>query len=130
MRNLYRERLKYLLNDVWPIEQELREVGSSENLAQLAMCCGTEFPDAVATVLPLLSKLTRPEGVLWFLKEKDLAEKYPGDTLKLIDGVLDDEPAWGWEELRELLGRISATVPELRDDPRFLRLNALLRRFE
>jgi hypothetical protein len=128
---LYRERLKYLLTDVWPLEQELREEGASGNLARLAMCSGTEFPDAVATILPLLSKGTRPHDVIWSLKEKDLAETYPDATLALVDAVVGDElEAWGWPYLRELLRRISAVSAGLMEDPRFVRLDALVREFE
>ncbi len=128
---LYRERLKYLLTDVWPLEQELREESASANLAMLAMCCGTEFPDAVATILPRLSKVNRAHNVIWLLKEKDLAEMYPDATLALVDAVVGDElEAWGWPDLRALLRRISAVSAALTDDPRFVRLDALVRQFE
>jgi hypothetical protein len=68
---LYRERLKFLLTNVWPIERELRDEAASENLAKLATCCSSAFPDAVETILPLLSKLREPYAVVLTFKEGD-----------------------------------------------------------
>jgi len=80
-----------LLTTVWPLEQELREEGSSCNLALLAIECGTEFPDAVATITPLLTTVSDPHDVLWGLKDKDHPEQqHPEPTFTLIDAVVGE----------------------------------------
>jgi hypothetical protein len=128
---LFRERLKYLLTDVWPLEQELKEEGSSENLARLALCCGMEFETAVPTITPLLAKLPSVGRFIWSLARKDHADRYPSATLALMDSLIGAEiDASGWRDLRELLTRISTAQPGLVGDPRFARLTALVQRFE
>jgi hypothetical protein len=128
---LYRERLKYLLTTVWPLEQELREEASSSNLARLAIECGTEFPDAVATIAPLLTTVSEPHDVLWTLMDKNHTEQYPEHTLTLINAIVGDQiEQWGWPDLRTILTRLTTVQPALTGDPRLMRLDALLHRFE
>ncbi len=131
---LYRERLKFLLTNVWPIERELREGAASANLAKLATCCSSAFPDAVDTILPLLAKLREPHDVVLTLKEDSqasLVEKYPGAVLALLDAVTGDQIAyWAWQDFRALLSQISAANPALAEDARFVRLDAIVRAFE
>jgi hypothetical protein len=55
---VYRERLRSLLHDLWPQENDLKDDSTSNNLGQLALGCSTEFPDAVKTVIPLISRVT------------------------------------------------------------------------
>jgi hypothetical protein len=128
---LYWERLKYLLTDVWPLDRELRGEGSSHHLAELATCCGTAFPDSVATIIPLLTELSRPHEFIWSFQQKDLAERYPEASLALIDAVVGNViEVWGWQDLRGLINRILAVEFTLAVDPRLVRLQALLRHFE
>jgi hypothetical protein len=128
---LFRERLNYLLTNVWPIEIGLREENSSCNLALLASSCGSAFPDAVATISPMLIKIEDSQMFLSFFKDKDHAEKYPEASLALVDSVVGQQiSVWSWPDLRDVLNRISAAQPNLRNDPRFLRLDELVRQFE
>ncbi len=127
---LYRERLKYLLTTVWPLEQELREEASSGNLARLAIACRTEFRDAVVTITPLLTTVRQPHDVLWGLKE-DHSDQYPEPTLTLINAIVGNSiERWDWPELRKILIRLVTAQPSLAEDPRFLRLDTLLHPFE
>jgi hypothetical protein len=116
------------------LEVDLKEEESSQYLACLASCCGTEFESAVETITPLLTKISKPHMILSSFEEKDHPDKYPGATLALIDSFIGDEiEPWGWRDLRQLLVRISAAdpaPPALSEDPRFLRLDAVVRRFE
>lgn len=128
---LFRERLKYLLTHVWPIDHELRAGDSSGNLARLAICCGSEFEDAVATIAPLLTKLEKPHEVIWVLKETDRIEVYPAATVILVDAVIGDQiERWAWPDLRSILDRLSKVRPDLDGDDRFVRLSAVLHQFE
>ncbi len=81
----YNERLKYLLNSVWPLELDLRDEESAESLAGIAVECGSAFPDAVNTVRPFLVKLKDSATLLYSLNSKNLADKYPYDVLKLAN---------------------------------------------
>jgi hypothetical protein len=120
---LYRDRLKYLLTSVWPLEQELRDESASGNLARLAACCSSEFPDAVATILPLVCRLGRSRDIVWSLKDKDVADKFPEPTLALLDAVIgEDFEPWNAPYLRGVLDRLMVE-PQLADDPRFRRLD-------
>jgi hypothetical protein len=128
---LFRERLKYLLTDVWPMEVGLRGQDSSCDLALLASCCGTAFPDAVATISPLLMQVDDPQLFLSFFKDKDHADRYPEASLTLIDSIVGQKiSVWSWPDLRGMLTRISTAQLNLRTDPRFLRLDAVVREHE
>jgi hypothetical protein len=127
---LFRDRLKHLLTSVWPLELELRDERTSEWLAGLALCCGTEFEDAVKTITPLLTKITTAH-FLWSLGQNDHADKYPRATLALIDALIGEQiKPWGLKDLNELLTRISKAGPELATHPTYKRLDALLRPFD
>jgi hypothetical protein len=127
---LYAQRLKYLLESVWPLEQELRNEETSTHLARLATCCSFNFPDAVATVAPLITVVRKPHDIIWSLKQKDVVDRFPKSTLDLLNTTVGDHiEVWDATDLREILRRIGIS-DELGDDPRFRRLDALVRRFE
>jgi hypothetical protein len=128
---LYRERLKFLLTDIWPLEQHLRDETSSEHLAELATCCSSEFPDAVSVIIRYFARMADPSSMIFSMREKQVVEQYPEATLTLLDAIVgDDIPQWAWPNLRELLRRIQSTDRALEADPRFVRLDALVRQFE
>lgn len=127
---LYRERLKYLLTSVWPLDREFQSAASSENLARLAACCSSEFADAVETIAPLLLRLCDPHDVLWALKDKDVVDRFPDATLKLLDLLIGDElEPWSAPDLRHILDRILEAGVAAHDS-RILRLVQVVRRFE
>jgi len=79
----------------------------------------------------MLMKIEDPQLFLSFFKDKDHAERYPEASLTLIDSVVGHHiSVWSWTDLRDILTRISAAQPNLRNDPRFLRLDELVRQFE
>jgi hypothetical protein len=128
---LYQERLKYLLTAVWPIEVALKDDDSSKALVQLAIACGAEFSNAVGTIVPLLKRVDDPRTFLWLLAKKNYAERFPEETLTLLDTAVGDIlGVWNWPELRELLHRITVVQAELSQDPSFVRLDALVKQFE
>jgi len=127
---LFHDRLKYLLTNVWPLELELRDETTSNRLADLALCCGTEFGDAVRTITPLLTKITTSH-FLWSLGQKDHADKYPRATLALIDALAGEQiKPWELKDLNGLLTRIAKAEPELASQPKYKRLDALLRQVD
>jgi hypothetical protein len=53
--------------------------------------------------------------------------------LTLVDAIVGQQiSVWSWRDLRAVLNRISTSIaePDLRDDPRFLRLDAVVRQYE
>jgi len=128
---LYRSRLKFLLTEIWPLEQDLRDQTSSENLAELATCCSTQFPDAVTVIVRYVARMADPSSLLFSMREKQVVEQYPEATLTLLDAIIgDDIQPWAWPDLRELLRKIQGADRALEADPRFVRLNALVRQFD
>jgi len=128
---IFRERLRYLLTDIWPIEVDLREQDSSLSLALLASCCGTAFPDAVETISPLLMRVDDPQMFISTFKDKGHAENYPEASLALIDAVVGQQiSAWNWQDFAAILAQISIARPGLTTDARFLRLRELVRLHE
>jgi hypothetical protein len=128
---LYRDRLKYVLTEIWPLEQHLRDETSSEHLAELATCCSTEFSDAVGVIVRYLARIADPSSLLFSMREKQIVEQYPEATMTLLDAIIgDDIQPWAWPNLRELLRRIQSANRALEADPRFVRLYGLVRQFE
>jgi hypothetical protein len=129
--NLFRERLKYLLESVWPLDRDLRDEESSALLAEIATCCSSSFPDAVATVIPLISPVRDAHDVIWALKNKDVVDRFPAETLALLSAILGESiQPWDAEFLRELLDRISRGDGRLANSPEFHRMNEMMRPFE
>jgi hypothetical protein len=80
--------------------------------------------------LPLICGLGRSREIVWSLKDKDVVDKYPESTLALLDAVIgQDLESWNAQYLRGILARL-VVEPHLADDPRFRRLDVLVRRFE
>ncbi len=128
---LFRERLRYLIESVWPIELALREAGSSAPLARLVIHCGDEFENAVATIAPRLAKLSEPGTLLYSLNESEHPDRYPRATLALLDAVIgDDVEVWSGQYVRNILTRIAGALPELAGDVGFVRLDTMMKAHE
>jgi hypothetical protein len=127
---LFRERLKVLLESVWPIEREFLDESISKSFAHLALCCGSEFPNAVDVLRGFLVKTEQLHDVLHYCKEKHVPETFPGATLKLLDALVGERLFWSLPELRAILGQISSGDPQLVNDPMFIRLETLVRSSE
>jgi len=118
---------KPFIQKAWPRELKFQTATSSRNFAHLAEEAGNHFPDVVKTVLPLLGPVT-DAGMLIYGGTRDgnaLAARFPAAMLSLLDRVIPNEPRQPPHNLRQMLDMIVDAEPTLRQDERWLRLDAL-----
>jgi hypothetical protein len=70
-----------------------------------------------------------PDYVIRLLQESKLPTRFPEDALQLLFTVLGDQPSWLPLELRQCLDAIVQAAPDLRQDPRLMKVDELARRF-
>ena len=112
---------------IWPKSRRLTSNGIAESLAHLSIAARREFPAALSTVLDWLQPIEHPHYVVHQLFESSLAERFPEDSLRLLNAIISDQP-WGFPELRQCLDAMSQAAPELLNDLRYMRLVEYCRR--
>jgi hypothetical protein len=118
---------KPFIQQAWPRERKFQTSTSSRNFAHLAEEAGDHFPDVVKTVLPLLGPVDHVDMLIYggTRDGNALASRFPEAMLALLDRVLPDGAPTPAHDLRSILDMIAAAGPTLRQDERWLRLDAL-----
>jgi hypothetical protein len=118
---------KPFIQQAWPRERKFQTSTSSRNFAHLAEEAGDHFPDVVKTVLPLLGPVDHVDMLIYggTRDGNALASRFPEAMLALLDRVLPDGTLAPPHNLRSILDMIAAAGPTLRQDERWLRLDAL-----
>lgn len=96
----------------------------------MALCCGSEFPNAVDAIKGFLIKTERLHDVLYYCKDKGVPARFPAATLRLLDALVGDRVPFVSMDLRAILGQISLADSQLTHDPKFVRLDSLARSAE
>jgi hypothetical protein len=118
---------KPFIQKAWPRELKFQTSTSSRNLAHLAEQADNNFPDVVKTVLALLGPVDHSDMLIYggTRDGNALAVRFPASMLSLLDRVIPNEPHLPPHNLRPILDMIVAAEPTLRQDERWLRLDAL-----
>ncbi len=124
----WKNRIQLFWQNIWPKSRERASHGVANSLALLSIAARGEFPSALSTVLDWLRPIEHSDYVVERLHESGLAKRFPEDSLKLLDTILIVQP-WAPLELRQCLDEIAQSAPELRQDPRYLRLDEYARRY-
>lgn len=117
--SLWRDRIGPWLSACWQPDEALKAPDTSMNLIRVALAAGDAVPEAVDTVLPRISPLDSPEGVIFLLAQSKAPEEFPPATVKLLDRAILRSRSFYKGDLQELLGRIASAWAEARHDPRF-----------
>jgi hypothetical protein len=126
----WKNRILPFWEKIWPKSNDRASNASAESLARLCIAAGGEFSSAMATVGNWLRVVQYPDYVVRRLQESGLSARFPEDALRLLSAILGDQPSWLSSELRQCLDAIGQAAPGLRQDHRFMRVDALARRFE
>jgi hypothetical protein len=126
---MWTTRIAPWLERVWPKDRAMVDAGSALSLAGAAVFSGGAFDDAVARIAPFLTASDQFGSVVHDLEKSEHPNQHPASTLELLNLMVDTDCRWPDQHLRVVLTRITATKPELADDPRFRRLDDYLRRF-
>jgi hypothetical protein len=118
---------KPFIQKSWPRELKFQTAASSRNFVHLAEEADNNFPDVVRTILPLLGPADSLDMIIHQGTQNDsaLATRFPEPMLSLLDRVIPNEPRLPPHSLRKILDMIIAAETSLRQDERWLRLDAL-----
>ena len=122
----WKNRIQPFWQQVWPQSQNLVSDSIAKSLACLAIAARGEFAEALNEVLNWLQGIMRPHYVIRKLHESDLINRFPNEVLKLLDVIIDDQSRAS-HELRQCLEAIDKVSPELREDPRYKKLEEYAR---
>jgi hypothetical protein len=118
---------KPFIQKAWPRELKFQTATSSRNFAHLAEEADNNFPDVVKTILPLLSPADNLDMLIHTASQdgNPLATRFPAAMLSLLDRIIPNEPRQPPHNLRQMLDMIVSAEATLRQDERWLRLDAL-----
>ena len=120
----WRNRVRPLLQDVWPRFRDRRTKDIAEAFAYLAIAAGEEFPNALAEVRGWLIPIERVYGVVRRIEESGLCGRFPSEAVDLLFAVVDSG-SWGREEAASCLREASEASSNLRTDLRYRQLEDL-----
>ena len=124
---------KVFLNEVWPKENEMQSETTTTRLAFLARIAGNNFPDVVRTISPRLVHVHSNSWLIYHVFSDrnetgvDLVTCYPSETLAFIDKITPNNPQETPFNIKATLEKIAQTQPTLRQDPKWQRLNNVVR---
>lgn len=116
---------------VWPRERRYQTASISRTWADVAVAAGKNFPDAVKTIIPLVSPAKDIDTLLLSFDREapddaKLPERFPEATLALVDALLADKVDRLPYGLGSFVERLATVDIDLRQDARWRRLTKLL----
>lgn len=123
----WENRVKPFLKSVWPKSQQARTVQVSERFSELIIAAGDAFPDALRLLSDWLLPIEDLSYVLHQFTEASLCRRFPNESLEFMDRIIPAHVPWSRDELRNNLIEIKGTAPQLVNDPRFIRLETIIR---
>lgn len=123
--------VKPFIEQAWPRQVKFRTESASRGFAHLVEQSGDNFPDAVSTVLSLLRPVAHLDMITYRLSKEpeegtnDFAQRFPAETLQLLDALVADDRSQMPYELGKALEVIAEANPALRRTREWRRLNDL-----
>lgn len=123
--------VKPFIEQAWPRQVKFRTEIASRGFAHLVEQSGDNFPDAVRTVLSLLRPVAHLDMITYRLSKEpeegtnDFAQRFPKETLQLLDALVADDRSQMPYELSKALEVITEADPALRRSQEWRRLNDL-----
>jgi len=125
----WKNRIQPFWQNIWPKSRDLATNGIAESLVRLSIAARGEFPSALSAVLDWLQPIEHPHYVVHLLLESGLSERFPEDSLRLLNAIITDQ-LWVPRDLGQCLDGISKAATELIQDHRYQRLVEFSRRRE
>lgn len=123
--------VKPFIEQAWPRQVKYRTESASRSFAHLIEKSGDNFPDAVRTIASLLRPVAHLDMITYRLSKEpeegtnDFAQKFPAETLQLLDALVADDRSQMPYELGKALEVIAEADPALRRTREWRRLNDL-----
>lgn len=119
-----------LLRSIWPLDAELRDQASSENLVRMALESGSAFPEAVDEIIDLIVPYRIYEISLSLRLESrhsGLVATYPLAFVRLVNALIDPERHPIPPDLGAFLRECVDVDASVARDPAYVRLRGLSR---
>lgn len=129
------KRVEYLENRIlpylkliWPKSIDLMSSSISESLARLCVMADDAFPKAMSHLKNWITPVEHSDYIVHLIYQSKLAEKFPEDTLNLLNKIINGNVLWHSSELNDCLQTIQNISNGLDTDPRFIRLREIVLR--
>ncbi|MGE3488331.1 MAG: hypothetical protein AB7L09_26825 [Nitrospira sp.] len=129
-KEYWSNRVKPLIESIWPKSHDMRSSHESTALARICVHTQSLFPEAVGFLKPLLTKTKNYYLPLHELAESGLAKSYPLEALSLLSAMVDEDESWPSEDLKTCLDQISSTKSDVTSDSNFRRLKEYCARYD
>lgn len=118
------------ITNAWPRQLEFQGPASARAFAGLLEKSGDRFPEAVALVEAYLRPIPHLDMFAYRMKKRDdegegYGERFPAETLRVLDAMVGPEPQTAPWNLGELLETIAAASPALRQSDAWRRLRSI-----
>jgi hypothetical protein len=123
----WKNRVKPYLHAVWPNNQNARTKQVSTEFAELIIAAGDSFQDALQTLQDWIIPFDHTSLSLHSLHESGLATRFPEEALELLERLVPSQLQWSADALRDNLRQIRIAKPALMTDPRYARLDTIIR---
>lgn len=118
----WKNRVRPFWQKIWPKSRDLATPSIAASLTHLVIAARTEFPDALAMLQDWLKPIEHPDYTVHLLHESGLCDRFPVDTLKLLNLVINEQP-WPPQKLSQCLDEIVQASPNLANNPSYQRLS-------
>ncbi|WP_339108736.1 anti-phage defense-associated sirtuin Dsr1 [Thioclava sp. GXIMD4216] len=122
----WKNRILPFWQKVWPKSSEFITENIAEDLIQLIIAAGSEFPQALSIVQDWLMPIEFPNYLLQKLDEEGICRRFPEEALNLLSRIINGR-SYSSEKLWDCLEAIVQVQPELAGRPSYSQLNNFVR---
>ena len=124
----WNNRIKPFLQKIWPQSNEFASKEIAEEFAAIAIAADSKFVEALGVAFDWLEPLDLPDRVILILKESEIHKQFPKESLCLLNAIISEQSqdVFG---LREVLDRIVEASSSLSNEPKYVRLEQICRRY-
>ncbi|MCI5223814.1 MAG: hypothetical protein D3924_14360 [Candidatus Electrothrix sp. AR4] len=125
--SFWSHRLKPLLSDCWPKDNDAIDSITSQQLARLAVRAGDKFPEALQTVQNIIGSVSDMYSVVSDLNNSNLPQNYCTDVFNLLGMIFTENCQCSQKiMLRKLMEKLIKHCPEHKNNPVYNKIDRFL----
>jgi hypothetical protein len=125
----WRNRVKPLLEQLWPKSASFRSSAESCALAEICVHAGRQFGDAFNHVRPWLQRAPQCHLIAMHLARSQIPQESPALALGLLAAIVDTNERWSARDLKGLLDTIERSDPTLGESLDLRRLRSYVEQY-
>ncbi len=123
---LWSQKVRSFINKSWPKDKKMQSSETSEIFAQIIITNKNKFPEALSIIEPFLVPVKSAYSIVDKLKSFNIAEKYPEETLSLLNKIVSDDIEPWFGNINEVLEIIKTVQPKIVSDSNYKRLKNIV----